>query len=689
MRHSTRRCSILLLVGILLMAIHATVAMANDDGWKIYASYHNASKAVKTDSRIFVLANGALFSYDTDDNLVSTYDKTNALSDVNICDIAYSSDTKQLLVLYTNGNIDILGMDGSVWNLPDLKNKPLRDNKINALKVVGSNAFVSINCGLVHVDMAKRYFVNFYNFDCIVSNANMADGKIYARTYNGTMEGDLKENLSNIDNWKKVDKAPVSFEPTQEEQDEAAAMLQKVSGIDINSPERNMSYKLNMQGQRLLMAGGVFSASGASYNPGTAMMYENGKWSAFDEEKAIEMVGSTTYRDVTDVVQDPYDVNHHWVGTARSGIYEFKNLQLVNHYTYDNSPITSIIPSDPNAQNLVRVTALNYDHDGNLWMCNNLCDTIVRILKKDRTWKAIYINSIKSQPTFDHTVFDRRGWAWMVSRRTTTIGPSGIAIVNVNGTIDDTSDDTYKYLSTFSNQNGVSYTPDLYYCVKEDLNGAMWIGCEQGVFMSAAPSQVFSDSFTFTQVVVPRNDGSGLGDYLLGGVPVKCIAIDGGNRKWIGTLSNGVYLVSADGQEIIEHFTADNSPLVSDEINDIAINGTTGEVFIATTNGLCSYQGDSTDPSASMSSDALKVFPNPVRPEYLGYVHITGLMSNSVVKIVSASGTLVTEGTSIGGEFSWNCCYATGKRVASGIYYALCTDENGKENACAKILVIK
>ena len=128
--------------------------------------------------------------------------------------------------------------------------------------------------------------------------------------------------------------------------------------------------------------------------------------------------------------------------------------------------------------------------------------------------------------------------------------------------------------------------------------------------------------------------------------------------------------------------------LLSDEINDIAIDGETGEVFIATSKGLCSYHGDATDPAKSMSSSKLKVFPNPVRPEYQGNVHITGLMYNSEVKIVSAAGKLVTEGKSVGGEFSWDCCLPNGRRVGSGIYYALCTDEDGKNGAVAKILII-
>ena len=140
--------------------------------------------------------------------------------------------------------------------------------------------------------------------------------------------------------------------------------------------------------------------------------------------------------------------------------------------------------------------------------------------------------------------------------------------------------------------------------------------------------------------------------------------------------------------ETIEHFTAENSPLISNEINDIAISGESGEVFIATSKGLCSYHGDATDPATSMNSSNLKVFPNPVRPDYLGKVHITGLMYNSDVKIVNAAGKLVAEGTSVGGEFSWDCCMQSGRRVGSGIYYALCTDKEGKKGAVAKILII-
>lgn len=680
-----RKTSWMLALALLLLG----VAPSRADEWKIYASYHDATKAVKTDSRIFVLANGDLYSYDTQDETVETYDKTNALSDFGIYDIAYSAETKQLVILYDNGNIDLLDMDGNTWNMSDMKNKALSDRTINELKVVGSEALISLNAGLVLIDLSKRYFVDLYALGSNVKNATIENGNLYAKTANGVMEGDRTKNLLDVSNWTKVANNAATFGQTDEEKEEGAALLEKVANIVPDSPIRNWFYHLNMVGTRLLVAGGNFYYPEVEYT-GTAMKYEGGKWTAFDEAAALELVGTATYHNVTDIVQDPEDPEHHWLGTKRSGIYEFKDYKLVNHYTYDNSPLTTILPTSRNPQNYVRVTALNLDKDGNLWMCNNECDTIVRIRKKNGTWKAYYYSDVTKRPTWDHTVFDKRGWAWLVSRRTTNgNGSGGFLVINTNGTIDKQSDDQHKYIATFQNQNSDSYTPQLYYCITEDMNGAIWMGCEKGVFMTSTPENVFDKDFVFTQPIVPRNDGSGLGDYLLSDVPVKCITIDGGNRKWVGTVNNGVYLLSANGLETIEHFTAENSPLISDEINDIAINGETGEVFIATTKGLCSFQGDATDPATSMKSDNLKVFPNPVRPEYHGNVHITGLMYNSDVKIVSAAGKLVMEGTSVGGEFSWNCCHQNGRRVSSGIYYALCTDEEGNDGAVAKILIIK
>lgn len=743
--------------------------------WRVYASYHNAENVVEMNGVIYVTSNGGLFSYDPQDMGVNTYDKSNVLSDNEIYGISVCRTTNELVIVYDNGNIDIMDSDGDVYNIPDLKMKALDDKTINDMVIDGQMLYLSLNSGIVCVDVKKKGFGNFYNLGYVVMSVVVDDGTIYAATKNGIYSGDMSKNLLDVSNWTlmngtvlnkimnlngsiyalsnsglfsvvkntfatnklsgvkftnwsicndvlyltgaktlaSIDSAGkfVSFgssnvnalvyhngdfwaacgnEGLKALKIDGTSVEETVSSVIPNSPVRNYSYKIQMTPKGgLLVAGGAFN-----YPPqdreGTIMKYEDGEWMAFDEKKVVDLVTQKYYINTTDVAQDPSDDKHHFVGSACSGLYEFRNYELVSHYTFNNSPLTSILPDVKDPGYYVRVTGVNYDWDGNLWMFNTECDTIVRILTKEGKWLAFYYDEIKGYPTFDQYLFDSRGIVWLNSRRSTSAGHNaGVLAIYTNGTLEDRSDDSHRFIYRFTNQDGKAYQPTLYNCMVEDLDGAIWIGTDAGPFVSYNPGKVFSPDFYFTQVKVPRNDGTNLADYLLSDVPVKCMAIDGGNRKWIGTSGNGVYLISADGTETIEHFTTENSPLISDEIYSIAIDGATGEVFIATAKGLVSYMGDATDPVVEFDEDIVKAYPNPVRPEYQGKVSITGLMYNSNVKIVNAAGRLVNEGTSVGGEYTWDCTTTSGKRVGSGIYYVLATDEEGEKGVATKILIVK
>lgn len=684
------------LLHIFILAVFCLLpASAFAEGeWTIYASYHNPTKAVKVGSKIFALANGDLFSYDTEDTSVETYDKSNALSDFGIFDIAYCAATKQLVILYENGNIDVMGEDGECENMSDLKTGSLDNKTLKELSISGNEAFISVGSSLLVVNLEKYYFEDTFKFSKAITSCVASDKYIYAKTADGAYVGDRSLNLLNTNNWVFKTTAELNSDSNykamkNENVSDATALATAKNNIP-DSPAHNWSYKLNMIGNRLLVAAGHFYFTKVSDYAGCAMKYEDGKWTTFDADGPVEAVGEFVYRNVSDVVQDPNDPEHHFLGTARSGIYEFRDYKFVKNYTYTNSALTSILPDNKNANCYVRVTALNYDKQGNLWMCNNQTETVVKILKPDGEWVQYHYDEIAMKPTWDNTYFDSRGLAWLNCRRTTNeYGASGMLVINTNGTIDDTGDDSHRFISTFSNQDGTSYTPDLWYGMTEDLQGTIWFGNTHGIFTTTIADNPFASDFRLTQIKVPRNDGSDLADYLMSNVPVRCIRIDGANRKWIGTLNNGVYLLSADGLETIHHFTEDNSPLISDAINDIAINAETGEVFIATASGLCSFKGDATEAEETLAKNALKVFPNPVRPEYAGDVHVTGLAFNTDVKIANAAGKLVYEGISNGGRFDWNCCYKTGKRVASGVYYILCTDEEGKKGACAKVVIVK
>lgn len=699
-------------IAALCTLLFTTTATADNGDWHIYNAYHNATQVAALHGLVYVLSDGNLYSYDPADTHVQTYDKTLALHDRSIHSILPCAATGELVVIYENGNIDLLGNDEEAYNMPDFKLKSVRDRTLNDISIDGAMLYIATNSGIVCVQLDQHIFGDHYDFGYPVSRVTVDGQMLYATTPAGIYRGNTADNLLDPNKWSVVTAADMpntangtqirpSATATQGATTWRASGSEGLTGVDANgntvvssvipdSPLRNYAYSLKfVGGQRLLVTGGTFNYVGITHE-GTIMQYENNHWTAFDETAAKALNSeSLYYTNVTDIVQDPADARHHFAGTARSGIYEFRDQQLVANHTCDNSPIRSILPDNPRAKLYVRVTGLAYDGQRNLWMLNNETDTIVRILRNDGTWTAYYVPEVKGYQTFDHTVFDRRGWAWMNSRRATNSNQAaGFLVVNPNQHGADTKYFTHRFRSALVNQDGTTETPTLFYCFCEDLDGAMWMGCDRGIFVSYNPAAVFDDDFYLTQPKIPRNDGSNLADYLLFEVPVTCIAIDGGNRKWIGTDGSGVFFVSPDGTETIHNFTQDNSPLTSNIINDIAINGTTGEVFIATDAGLVSYMGDATDPAASFDSDNVIVYPNPVRPNYQGSISITGLMYDTDVKIVNAAGYLVNHGTSVGGQYTWNGRLSNGQRCTSGIYYVLATDSEGKKGAVAKFLVI-
>lgn len=764
------------LILFFLMSFVLVQAYPQNNRWTIYAAYHDASKCVSVGSKIYVLSDGGLYSYDYEDMDVVTYDKSGVLSDNGIFDISYCSEEKTLVIVYNNGNIDLLYDDGSVYNMTDFKNKTAGDKTINDIYINGKNMYMSTNYGLLIVDIAERIFSKTYTLDYGINSVAVDGNFIYAATDNGVYKGNTADNLQDKSKWSVITKNAIdefidfngklysltssgvfsidksTFAMTNISKFSAkywsicndmlllsdasslysvgtdgkmtlldgkgirtadyagntywcacgtdglkgmslkdGKFTENVSSVIPDSPMRNYSYFLRMTPEnRLLVAGGSFNYNGQSF-PGTLMKYEKQSWTCFDEETPIATVGKSLYVNVTDIAQDPNDSEHHFAGSASDGIFEFKDYKMVNHYDYRNSPLQSILPSSSRPNAYVWITGLEYDKDGNLWMLNNQTDTIVRILKNDGKWAALYYSEIKDIPTLDQVLFDNRGWAWINCRRTTNnpVNYAGVFCVDTKGTLENTADDSRKFITRFSNQDGVAYSPDLFNCIAEDLDGNIWFGTDKGPFVTYSPEDVFDNGFYFTQVKIPRNDGTNLADYLLSDVNITCITIDGGNRKWMGTSGNGVYLLSSDGIEMIEHFTTENSPIISDNIESIAIDGSTGEVFFGTDAGLVSYLGTATDPAGSLSDDNIKVYPNPVRPEYTGRISITGLMRDTDVKIVSASGYLVNSGTSVGGEYTWDGKNKGGKRVASGVYYVLAADAEGNSGAVAKILVIR
>lgn len=454
-----------------------------------------------------------------------------------------------------------------------------------------------------------------------------------------------------------------------------------VQSVIPDSPVRNLFEYMNFNNGYLLVAGGGINLSRYS-NPGTIMTYKDGTWSSFQEKGISEQTG-LDYLDITSVVEDPRDKTHFFASSAGEGVYEFKDGKFVKLHAANNSTLRSL--QSNNDPTYLRIHGLIYDKNNNLWALNSQVPNIINILKNDNKWISLDYPEISKKILVKQLMFDSRGWGWLCA---SSWKEPGLFCFDTNGTLENTRDDKTKLYSNFMNQDGTQLGSLSIFCAVEDKNGAIWIGTSSGPLVVNNPSKIFDNNFYFTQIKVPRNDGTNNADFLLDKEKINAICIDGANRKWIGTEAGGAYLISEDGLETIHHFNMENSPVPSNNIMSITIDPESGIVYFGTEAGLATYRSDATEGNESFSDEA-HAFPNPVKPDYNGYITITGLIRDSDVKITDSNGNLICTGTSLGGQFSWNGKNSSGKRVASGVYFVLATNKEGKEGIVTKILMIK
>jgi hypothetical protein len=468
------------------------------------------------------------------------------------------------------------------------------------------------------------------------------------------------------------------------------------SNIIINSPKRNLSYSITFQQNKLLVTGGEAWAD-RKLIPGTLMVLENGEWYNFDEDKIAQKVREqhkdTIFEyvclDFMSAVVDPRDPNHYFVTSFGKGLYEFKNNEFAGLYNTSNSTIHPV--SKPYFDYL-RVHGLAYDKNNNLYIGMSMetlngGDSPYALFMNNGAWVAPYPGYVKNEDftPVDGVLITSKGQLWVSSTRF-----SKIYIFETNGTADNFSDDKYVTITqSIKDQKGEIFNFSRCSGIIEDQLGTIWVGTEQGPILFYNPQNAVKDpdNFYCTRLILPKNDGTDDGYYLLESEEITTIAIDGANRKWLGTQLSGVYLLSETGMEVLEHFTTENSPLISNSINKIAINPQTGEVFIATSQGLVSYMGNATEGKSNYKE--ARVYPNPVRPEFDNLVTVTNLIKDSNVKITDTRGNLVYQGLSKGGMFTWNCTNRNGERVKTGVYLVFAATPDGGEGVVTKITVIK
>lgn len=384
--------------------------------------------------------------------------------------------------------------------------------------------------------------------------------------------------------------------------------------------------------------------------------------------------------DLNNVVINPKNDAEWYIASWGNGLFRCKDGHVTDHYTAFNSLL------DSTSNGNTYVSGLDFDSKGNLWITNSQCGKMLKMMEPDGTWHAYNIGSgvITASPDLvvaEDLLVDSRDYKWVTYPRDDNFNRYHLIAFYDNGTYDDISDDKFARIDM---NIAAEVNSSTVHCIAEDLDGEIWIGTDKGVKVIYYPSKIFEGT-TYPRNILLEQDG--YVSVLLEWEDVSAITVDGANRKWIGTTKAGVFLMSDDGQEQLLHFTAEDNPLFSNQITNIKIDPISGEVFFCTPKGVTSYRGTAT--AGHETYEDLPVFPNPVRHDYNGAVTVQGLKENSLCKITDASGRLVWQGYSNGGELIWYCQDFFGQRPATGVYYVMCSDKDGKEKIVTKFLFIK
>ena len=660
---------------LLLTLTIATVANAAIGDWTIHMAYSEPQQIERVGEQLFVRASNSLYLYNKADQSIQTFNKSTGLNDVTITNIAWNSTAQRLVITYDNSNIDLLDMQGNVTNVPDLYNKIMvGDKTINSITNTGKYAYIATNFGGVklNVEMAEISESYLLGFGARIIQEGNAD--IYLRALDWKVYKCHKDdNAQDKANWQVTTSWPdVSLVVDNSAWNEN---IDIVRTLKPDGPKYNFFGFLKMHDNKLYTCnGGLWDKK----NPAAIQILdiENSEWTTYNNDGVAEKYG-INYQDILTLDIDKSDSRHIMAG-SQSGLFEFYDGQIVEHYNHKNSSI-SFVPGLEGNPDYEIISSVLFNGQGELLVANSHTKKPISILDRNKKMTTLdESDNIEHSENLKFMGFgsDNKLWAYSDYWEHPAIYSY------------DLDRNKITEYSNFVNQDGIAIT-NVYrcQCILEDNKGNIWVGLDQGLFV-ITPEYKDNPEMGFYQIKVPRDDGTNLADYLLSGTDITAIAIDNANRKWIGTNGNGVYLISADNMVEEKHFTTSNSLLLSDIIQSIAIDNTTGMVYVGTEKGLCSYQSDATPTNEEMNKDNVWAYPNPVTPEYEGMITVVGLSLDADVKITTANGSLVAEGRSSGGSFQWNGKDSRGNRVASGVYMVITAKSDGTKGTVCKISIV-
>ena len=437
-----------------------------------------------------------------------------------------------------------------------------------------------------------------------------------------------------------------------------------------NGPVRNYIFRVKKAPNYLWAVYGDYTRD---YNPYALDEFGISKFSNDNGWELIPYNDLFQAKSISDIVINPNNPNQVYATSYFSGLLKIEgdNIELFNNTNTGPNGLESLVVSGSPSYIDIRINSPAFDKDGNLWLTNAFVEKAIKVLRSNGQWQSYNLADVAptvSTGRYGPMAIDKNRTKWVPSIN------DGLIAFNEN----------YNNKFIVINTTNGNLPDNDVRCVAVDNRNQLWIGTYAGLRTVSVDRFISSDELTTNAIIIQEGD---LAQELFYQQTILDIAVDGANRKWVSIADGGVFLVSSDGQETIYRFTKNNSPLPSDNINDIEIDGVSGEVFFATDKGMVSFLGTSTKPSDSLSD--VFVYPNPVRPNFVGTVKISGLTDKANVKITDIEGNLVYETTAAGGTIEWDTKAFGKHKVASGVYMIFVASEDATDSTVKKVMIIR
>lgn len=362
-----------------------------------------------------------------------------------------------------------------------------------------------------------------------------------------------------------------------------------------------------------------------------------------------------------------------YVGSYWGGLMELnRESGEIMVFTQENSTLQGSIGDLARE----RVTGIAFDEEANLWVSVFGAAQPLNVRTPDGVWRSF---DVDAPSTISNLAFDDGGNLWC----TVSGANGGILIYDMGEDVLSSSDDRQRLINQNNSQIDAPVNE-----VTLDLSGDMWVATAQGPVIFDCGNDAITDDCQGIRRIVEVDS---IAAFLLADQNITAIEIDGANQKWLGT-ENGIFVQSEDGDEQLMRFTQDNSPLFDDNIQDIAYEPISGEMYISTGGGMISMKTATSGGSQRNRASDIYAFPNPVEPDYFGLVAIKGLATDAEIRITDINGNLVQSSRALGGTASWDLTGLSGEPVETGVYLVFSNQSNSfrnPEGVATKILVIR